>query len=106
MRWSKYTRYTTKRQTVKARIRTLSIVAILLTSCLLSGRPALTQGASPPPQPASLVYDEMRTVYLGNLARRDNGVPPLRWNAQMTDAARWFSWDSVENRPLAGKLCR
>ena len=84
---------------MKARIRTLSIVAILLTSCPLSGRPALTQGASPPPQPASLVYDEMRTVYLGNLARRDNGVPPLRWNAQMTDAARWFSWDSVENRP-------
>lgn len=41
----------------------------------------------------------MRTVYLGNLARRDNGVPPLRWNAQMTQASRWFSWDSVERRP-------
>ncbi len=55
-------------------------------------------------QPASaqtpqLAYDEAQTVYLGNLARRDNGVAPLRWNAQLTDAARWFSWDSTENRP-------
>ena len=56
-------------------------------------------GSGPSAQPASLIYDEMRTVYLGNLARRENGVPPLRWNAQMTDAARWFSWDSVDNRP-------
>jgi hypothetical protein len=46
-----------------------------------------------------LSYNEARTVYLGNLARRDNGVPPLRWNLQLTDAARWFSWDSTENRP-------
>jgi hypothetical protein len=40
----------------------------------------------------------MLTVYYGNLARRDNGVPPLRWNAPMTEAARWFDWDTVENR--------
>lgn len=49
-------------------------------------------------QPANHVYEEAMTVYLGNLARRENGVPPLRWNWQMTRAARWFSWDSVENR--------
>ena len=49
-------------------------------------------------QPAERIYEEAMTVYLGNLARRDNGVPPLRWNWQMTQAARWFSWDSVENR--------
>jgi uncharacterized protein YkwD len=46
----------------------------------------------------TLLQDEARTVYLGNLARRDNGIPPLRWNLQLTDAARWFSWDSTENR--------
>ncbi|MGD1995345.1 MAG: CAP domain-containing protein [Anaerolineae bacterium] len=74
------------------------ILVITLILCLLSSRPALTLSPGPPPQPAHLVYDEMRTVYLGNLARRDNGLPPLRWNAQMTEAARWFSWDSVENR--------
>ncbi len=50
-------------------------------------------------QTPDLIYDEAQTVYLGNLARRANGVAPLRWNAQLTEAARWFSWDSVENRP-------
>jgi len=83
----------------KATIKTLGVIALSLAVCLLSRQPALTQDSGPPPQPAALVLDEMRTVYLGNLARRDNGVPPLRWNVQMTDAARWFSWDSVENRP-------
>lgn len=46
-----------------------------------------------------LLLNEARTVYLGNLARRDNSVPPLRWNRQLTHAARWYSWDSTENRP-------
>jgi len=50
-------------------------------------------------QTPALSYDEAQAVYLGNLARRQNGRPPLRWNLQMTEAARWFSWDSVENRP-------
>lgn len=48
---------------------------------------------------SNLAYEEAQTVYLGNLARRDAGVPPLRWNTQLTEAARWFAWDSVENRP-------
>lgn len=63
------------------------------------GIPPMAQNSGSEEQPAYLVYNEMRTVYLSNLARRENGVPPLRWNAQMTEAARWFSWDSVENRP-------
>ena len=46
----------------------------------------------------TLLQDEARAVYLGNLARRDNGIPPLRWNLQLTNSARWFSWDSTENR--------
>jgi uncharacterized protein YkwD len=46
-----------------------------------------------------LFHNEARTVYLGNLARRDNGIPPLRWNLQLTHASRWFSWDSTVNRP-------
>jgi len=64
----------------------------------LNSGPANTEPQGPPPQPAELIYQEMLTVYYGNLARRDNGVPPLRWNAPMTEAARWFSWDSVVNR--------
>jgi uncharacterized protein YkwD len=54
---------------------------------------------NPAVQTPVLLYREARTVYLGNLARRDHGVPPLRWNRQLTHAARWFSWDSTENRP-------
>jgi hypothetical protein len=45
------------------------------------------------------ILQEAQVVYLGNLARQANGVPPLRWNRQLSAAARWFSWDSVENRP-------
>jgi uncharacterized protein YkwD len=53
----------------------------------------------PTVQTETLLYNEARTVYLGNLARRDNGIPPLRWNRELTYAGRWFSWDSTENRP-------
>ncbi|GIV88071.1 MAG: hypothetical protein KatS3mg055_0589 [Chloroflexus sp.] len=54
----------------------------------------------PTTQPPSLLLDEAHTVYYGNVARlRQAGQPPLRWNRQLTHAARWFAWDSVENRP-------
>jgi len=69
-------------------------VLLALALCLLLAQGVRAQS----PQPAARVYDEAQTVYLGNLARRQNGVPPLRWNWQLTAAARWFSWDSVENR--------
>lgn len=58
------------------------------------------QGSYDPTIQAPLqLYNEARTVYLGNLARQANGVAPLRWNRQLTYAARWFSWDSTANRP-------
>lgn len=84
---------------MKSKMLSLVILILSMPICLTGRQPALGQVSGPPPQPVTLIYNEMRTVYLGNLARRDNGVPPLRWNTQMTDAARWFSWDSVENRP-------
>lgn len=49
-------------------------------------------------QSSSLWRWEAEAVYLANLQRDAHGVPPLRWNEQLTDAARWFSWDSVANR--------
>lgn len=76
-------------------MRWLAVPLILVGLLLIQARPGLGQ----PPQPPARVCDEARTVYLGNMARRQNGVPPLRWNWQLTTAARWFSWDSVENRP-------
>lgn len=71
----------------------LLLVALAASSVLAQG------GYDPTIQTPALLYDEARTVYLGNLARNENGVPPLRWNRQLTYAARWFSWDSTENRP-------
>jgi uncharacterized protein YkwD len=75
-------------------------VLILLSLVLGLLDPAKAQsGYDPTVQTQMLLYDEANTVYQGNLARRDNGIPPLRWNLQLTHAARWFSWDSTENRP-------
>src|SRR5690349_2162171 len=82
--------------------RNLSTSVILIFfSLLLSLRVNASplNAYDPTVQTPSLLYDEARTVYLGNLARRDNGVPPLRWNRQLTYAARWFAWDSTENEP-------
>src|SRR5687768_12052119 len=82
--------------------KSISTLILLIFLSLVLGLldTANAQGSyDPTVQTPALLYDEARTVYLGNLARRDNGVPPLRWNRQLTHAGRWFSWDSVENRP-------
>jgi len=73
---------------------------LLFTACLLTTSwIAVDAGYDPTGQSEALIYDEAQTVYLGNLARQNEaGQPPLRWNQQLTYAARWFSWDSVENR--------
>ncbi|MCX8068731.1 MAG: CAP domain-containing protein [Anaerolineae bacterium] len=78
---------------------TLSILLVVLLATLTLASAHAQGGYDPTRQSASLQYNEARTVYLGNLARRENGAPPLRWNLPLTHAARWFSWDSTENRP-------
>jgi uncharacterized protein YkwD len=70
-----------------------SIIVLLLV--LMVAHPGQSREA----QNNDRLHDELMTVYLGNLARRDHGVPPLRANMQLTRGARWFAWDSVENRP-------
>jgi uncharacterized protein YkwD len=74
----------------------LSLLVILI---LAASSVRAQAGWDPTVQTQTLLQDEARAVYLGNLARHDNGFPPLRWNRQLTHAARWFSWDSTENRP-------
>ncbi len=51
-------------------------------------------------QSPEMAYNEAQAVYLGNVERINNGLPPLRWNYELTQAARWFSWDSTENRSV------
>ena len=81
--------------------KNLSSLVLLIFLSLIFGISDVARaqsGYDPTVQTPSLLNDEARTVYLGNLARRDNGIPPLHWNRQLTHAARWFSWDSTENR--------
>jgi uncharacterized protein YkwD len=82
-------------------IATLLILFGLISFAFPSGESAAKSllGYDPTYQTPALLYDEAQTVYLGNLERRAQGVPPLRWNLQLTHASRWFSWDSTENRP-------
>jgi uncharacterized protein YkwD len=82
-------------------IAALFILFGLISFAFPSGESAAKSliGHDPTYQTPALLYDEAQTVYLGNLERRAQGIPPLRWNLQLTHASRWFSWDSTENRP-------
>lgn len=80
---------------MRARLITAAVMLASLLALVVSATAAHPNVAQTP----DLILKEAQTVYFGNLARRQNGVPPLRWNKQLTDAARWFAWDSVENRP-------
>lgn len=77
----------------------LLVVVLLATLLVLAPKIVLAQeDIDTSFQTTMLLHEEARAVYHANLVRRENGAPPLRWNAQLTAAARWFSWDSVENR--------
>ena len=76
--------------------RRLSFVLTMFLALTISSAFA---AAFPSSQTPTLATDEAQTVYLINLQRRARGVGPLRANRQLTEAARWFSWDSVENEP-------
>lgn len=74
---------------MRIRWRLIALIGILIASSSVSAQ----SGYDPSVQTETLLLNEARTVYVGNLARRDNGVPPLRWNYQLTRASRWHSWD-------------
>lgn len=44
-----------------------------------------------------LVAREAQLLYLANVERDQAGVPPLRWNRELSEAARWFSKDSIDS---------
>ncbi|MCB9101247.1 MAG: CAP domain-containing protein [Anaerolineales bacterium] len=74
-------------------------IILLVLSIIVPGAKALAQEPVSQSTSPELVFNEQQTVYLTNLKRAEHGLPPLRWNYQLTEAARWFAWDSVENRP-------
>ena len=74
----------------------LFVCFVLFGSAAFSiiGHPLRVQSQST--QTPVLFYYELQTIYLTNLERRKNNVPPLRWNREMSEAARWFARDAVE----------
>ncbi len=73
------------------------LTTLLLLILIVSGA-AAQSGYFTTSQTPQLALSEAETVYRTNLTRQAAGLPPLRWNAQLSQAARWFAWDSVENR--------
>jgi len=68
-----------------------AIIAIIILPQTLSG----TFAADAP----DLNYYEQKVVELTNAKRAENGLNPLRLNRELSAAARWFSQDSILNRP-------
>ncbi len=78
-------------------ISALCMIGLLPASLLSTSTQAapLYQDA----EPDDLVYKELQIIYLTNLKRREQGLAPLRWNSELSEAARWFALDSVEHQP-------
>lgn len=72
----------------------LVLGCLLFLSLVIAPAPAHAQSVAP----ADLFFNEVQTVYLINLERRAAGLPPLRWNAELTTSARTFAEDVVANQ--------
>lgn len=82
--------------------RSFLCVIVLCTTLLVSLPSHITTAHAAPlfqsQQTPDLFYNELQIVYLTNLKRREAGLAPLRWNREISGAARWFAQNSVENR--------
>ena len=73
----------------------LTIIYIIVLPLMLIPARSRAQSTQTP----ELFVDELQTVYLTNLERRKVGLPPLRWNRELSEAARDFALDVVANQP-------
>ena len=76
-------------------------VVVILTATLFEQFPVAYGQSS---NADDLVYKELIAVYETNLIRRENGLAPLRWNRELSQAARDFARDTivVRNEPYCG----
>ena len=80
------------------RLRYSAIGGVLLVVCaLLYGRYLHAAHRASFTQSPALLIDEARTVYLGNLAREAEGLTPLRWNRNLTEASRPIYLPMIDN---------
>jgi uncharacterized protein YkwD len=83
----------------------LALVALLLT--LSSALPALPAHAQTPnlnfDDPESeLLLREAQLIAFANAERQKEGLLPLRWNRNISEAARWFARDAVLTKITCG----
>jgi len=71
-------------------------LASLLILLLLSASNLALPRIAHAQQDSALFRDELQILYLVNMQRRQAGLAPLAWNAEMTESARWFARDAVE----------
>lgn len=79
-------------------------IGLFVLGCLTIA-PALA--FDPTTQTPALLLDEAMTVYYGNLARRNAGQPPLRWNRQLTllrAGLRGIRWRTAQALTAATKI--
>jgi uncharacterized protein YkwD len=83
-------------QPAKHSVRKVGTLAYLLAIVPLLIAQLAFPSSAHAQQDATLFRDELKILYLVNLQRREAGLPPLAWNAEMTEAARWFARDAIE----------
>jgi uncharacterized protein YkwD len=54
------------------------------------------------PLAGEMLSREATLIYIINTHRRQAGVPPLRWNRELSEASQWFARDSVVTEPRCG----
>lgn len=77
----------------------LVIWCVAIASTGVLQRVAVAQSEQTP----ALFAQEVELIRLVNLERRKAGLLPLRWNRQLSEAARWFARDAVDGH--AGDYC-
>ncbi|MEZ4706389.1 MAG: CAP domain-containing protein [Caldilineaceae bacterium] len=66
---------------------------------LLPGAHVRAQEAGQNSAHDEFIRKEAAVIYETNLKRRAEGLAPLRWNAELANAARWFAYHAVEDHP-------
>ncbi len=83
------------------------LALVLLTATLASALPARPLAAQTPnldlnELDAELISREAQLIAAVNVERQKEGLLPLRWNRNLSDAARWFARDAVLTRATCG----
>lgn len=90
-----------------SRLVTVVLLPALLFSTIWFSGPSTVFAQDQPAAPAlpaaaealgpELRLREQQLIHAVNIERRAAGLPPVRLNRELSEAAQWFAWDTVEN---------